>query len=334
MNSQLPSIESSASRTRRRWLWRVSCLALPIALGLILREWASWQPKVVWRTNGLFSLIQKPIKLYDLSSDQSHAIISTDRHLTYVSTKKNVIVWQQPTAVQNSARFVPGDRLIVGDGVQVWDAATGRIRATLPRSMPSGTFSPNGRLLAGSVPNGDYKLPVWDTSQIGSGKVSQVFGLGKLNNMVSQVAFSPDSQVLAAPTWSANSAYVELWGTKDGKSRGKLMTPASDVAWSPRGRQLAVATEQGFEIWDAFSKKHLRTFHSPAVAQRRGLIFSPDAQLLVCVEGLSLKTLHLKTGFFTQVKYPYTFGTIDIASDSSRIFCLDAYNTPFTLRLK
>jgi eukaryotic-like serine/threonine-protein kinase len=164
-------------------------------------------------------------------------------------------------AAVHDAAFSPDGRHLVtvtrgsADGfVRLWDVATGRVTAELPRfafHTQTATFSPDGRRLATLydgftdffLPDGvqrftDEVVRVWDAT---TGQ--PLFPLKGHTDRVVSAAFSPDGRQLLTASWDRTA---RLWDAATGKELRVLAGAASALrgaSFSPDGRRvLAVAS--------------------------------------------------------------------------------------------
>ncbi|MGW7259573.1 nSTAND1 domain-containing NTPase [Streptomyces sp. NPDC054834] len=156
-----------------------------------------------------------------------------------------------------SLAFAPdGHRLAVSaDSTDLWDVGEPRHPVRLARSLTGdvAAFSPNRKLMA-TADTVDGKVWLWDTSR--RGRPPAVGTLHTRTDRGSVLVFSPDGRYLA--TNGAGAGEVRLWdvhkpdrltypsltvGTSDG-------TDAQDVAYSPDGRMVAVAGDNGVQLWN------------------------------------------------------------------------------------
>jgi WD40 repeat protein len=130
--------------------------------------------------------------------------------------------------------------------VELWDAA--RMTKLKSFSIPSGDYaggpfslSPDGSHMA-AMSTG---LKIWDTT---TGKVEKAIDL---NEIVTDVAYSPDGRLLAAATFTG---WIGLWDPITGV-QGKTMSghrgPIQRIGFSPDGRQLVSGgRDRVIRIWN------------------------------------------------------------------------------------
>jgi WD40 repeat protein len=133
----------------------------------------------------------------------------------------------------------------------LWDVATGRKRATLPRGTIWVTFSPDGKTLASGLLGGSIGL--WDAA---TGRLkAELSGHAKLARTM---AFLPDGRTLA----SCNSeGSITFWDTVRGQQRAtvrRVQNEALAIAVSPNGRTLAVGGIDGqIQFWQAADEREV-----------------------------------------------------------------------------
>jgi WD40 repeat protein len=102
--------------------------------------------------------------------------------------------------------------------IKLWDAATGKAKATLKSSFPA-CFSPDGKTFAGCTETGlglerDQMVKLWDVAS-GKEKTSLKGHAGR----VLSVSWSPDGRILAS---GGSDSTVKLWEAATGKLRTTL----------------------------------------------------------------------------------------------------------------
>jgi WD40 repeat protein len=183
-----------------------------------------------------------------------------------------------------------------GDTVRLWDAATGKIKQSIPvpaAGIPA--WSPDGKMLA--VGSSEYTITLLDpttgktlgdltvaatpapTSDPANGP-TEVPALSFVNSL----AWSPDSKTLAAG-YMGNTP--RLWDAATRQQRFTLSEGSSlrdlpgNISWSPDGSLVALAGFNGVEIYDA------------ATGQRK----SSDLTFVPMPEPTAIKALATATPF-------------------------------------
>lgn len=139
-----------------------------------------------------------------------------------------------------------------GGRVRLFDAATGKLRATLKhnRNAYSAAFSPDGKVLASG---GGDAAKLWDLT---TNKVRTAIKVGD-ELEVDCVAFSPDGATLAVGVGSRafDGTYgeVRLWDMGLGRVRAVLRGEPGKVrslAFAPDGGSLVTGSNRGAVLWD------------------------------------------------------------------------------------
>jgi RNA polymerase sigma factor (sigma-70 family) len=184
-----------------------------------------------------------------------------------------ITAWTQARSGFQGGKWVGGRCFLT-----LWDADRGRELRRMEGEIAYGapTFSPDGRLLAGTDRE---QVRVWDVAT-GRQRVelpqTQVHGL----------AFSPDSRTLAC----GDGDGITLWELATRKERTRIEFPSSSgvaLSFSPDGRWLAWGGQarnhpgpQEVYLWDVWRGEKVRPFtgHDLWVS---GLAFTPDGRRLV-----------------------------------------------------
>jgi WD40 repeat protein len=165
-----------------------------------------------------------------------------------------------------------GRQLAVGSqnrNVTIFDVRTGNVLRTLEtkNSVYEVAFSPNGRYLA----VGYRSIDVWDLQTNQIAKSLRQTG-------VTSIAFSPDSQLIAA---GSGDKSVRIWKVETGEQLKKLETdtplvwqlpsgdqsvrskmPVTSVSFSPDGKLLAMGTGRAVHLWDVSTGNQVRTLEA------------------------------------------------------------------------
>ena len=251
--------------------------------------------------------------------------------------------------------FSPDSRTFAtwgADGVTLWDAATGRKRATCGgfqgQADAGGAFSPDGRTfaVAHATHPGPFTIDLidLDTGQVKSSLTTRF-------TCVYDLAFADAGRSLRAFLGDVpnNLKVAETWDAATGRptSSRPLTCPTAscDTEISPDGRLLALAPRSGavIRIWDLVADRELARLanRSTGVKYGRGLAFSGDARTLAVsredgsFEIWDLPNRRLRTAFRGHTE-DYTSYGIRLAPDgrtlASRGEFLGASSFPGALR--
>jgi len=148
-------------------------------------------------------------------------------------------------------------------------------------SIPAMAWSPDGKTLAGfeGVQRG---VVVWDNS----GKSLRCLGCPYDNEIVTQLGWSPDSQMLAVvPSEDPSGGLrMSIWNTRTGALVMTLPREIEDILaldWSSRG-QIAIVTRNEVKIWDTASGKLLTSLEVPGA---QAVAWSADGKQLAVATG-------------------------------------------------
>ena len=139
-------------------------------------------------------------------------------------------------------------------------------------------FSSDGLILAYSL--NDYGRVL--LRDIQTGKILCTLTGGA--RWTSEIAFSPDSNIIACGFWDGDKATTHLWDVQTGRELHNLKYRSASFAFSPDGLILAIGGDKTIKLWDVQLGKELRTLegHSSWVSSvafsHNGLILASGSQ--------------------------------------------------------
>lgn len=220
-----------------------------------------------------------------------------DAQIWEVATRKQLALLTADSDISGLAFSPDSLRLAtgsLGNMARLWDIATGKELFQLSHNGPvrTVTFSPDGQLLAtGSTANTNQVLaisPNTAASEFVDGEVrlwdmTKGKELIQLGANISNVAISPDGQLLAPSTWGpgAFNGDARLLETSTGKELIRIPhgDQVSGATFSPDGRILATVTVHSVQLWQVPSGKKLAQLRSFNMGWAPA--FSPDSKMIV-----------------------------------------------------
>ncbi len=204
------------------------------------------------------------------------------------ATGEEVLSIDSPHRANGGVCFSPDGNIVATASsgcLQLWDSRTGKKLREQKYVRDSFSFSPDGKLVAGSSAEGygpdyPYKLRVWE---VATGKQHRSFDVDP-----SLVAFSPNGRLLVAgggfvakgPTKS-----LVLLDVKDGNKLATIEAPerwgATAVLFSPDGKLLFVNSGGwAIQVREVPSGKLVRELKGDTGGTNDSLAISPDGKIL------------------------------------------------------
>ncbi|MFD9886992.1 hypothetical protein ACFWZT_36650 [Streptomyces alboflavus] len=199
-------------------------------------------------------------------------------HWSTAEPRTRPVPIRPPKPVTESVASDDGQVLATGDRartVRVWDRATGRSIATLPKTtwnLRQLAITPDGSTLAAGGTDGTIR--VWDVA------TRRTTALLRTARSVTALAIRPDGRAVA---FVGDSGTTRLWTVRSGQAAPALVAPIDPsmaLAFSPDGHTLAVGGNDGtVKVWDTAARRTTATLtgHTGAVV---GVEFSPDGATL------------------------------------------------------
>jgi WD40 repeat protein len=248
------------------------------------REVRHWKANPLWTLTAAFSPDGKTIA--------SGGAWQSDIRLWETATGREVRPLGGHHGMIDSVAFLPGSHALVTHGrdMQVlrWDLATGEERVYFPGldrpglGWPRTALSPDGRLLATGdrlMKKEDHPVRLWD---VATGR--ELRTLGKHQNRIWQILFSPDGKRLAT---GSDDNTVAVWDVATGKELYRLDGHRQGIqalAFAPDGNTLASASgDSTVRVWDLTTGKE--RYQRQSLPGDGAFVFSPDGKLLALSTG-------------------------------------------------
>lgn len=186
------------------------------------------------------------------------------------------VIVREPSSIQSLVTSPQWMAVGLQDAVRIYDAKTGRLIKTLPKSGFSVALSSAGLLATASK----TVVRVWRTSDWTEAC--------SLPEHTAPIAFSPDGRYLAATSLERVRIY-----SCDGKLVAELPDSMPPFAFGPHSDVIAVDTREGIALKDVGTAKTLRLlehsdgiFIDPRMRHMNAVAFSPDGSSVVAARNV------------------------------------------------
>jgi WD40 repeat protein len=245
------------------------------------------------RTIATRDLVDKTVRLWDVATGQLKLTLAGRKNNFESKMKAGFSVAMEGGFTPVS--FSPDGQKILSerndDVVDLWEASTGKLRATLEHDTRSNavgdalalafgafyflvmqpTFSPDGRMIV--TVNGDKAPKLWDAE---TGRLRAT--LTSAPDRVYRGVFSLDNRTVATTT---NNGFVSLWDAETGQLKGTLGKKDKNTLlsfeFSPDSRTAVTFLKRDTQLWDVGSAKLKWTLPK---SKATDATFSPDGRTL------------------------------------------------------
>ena len=237
--------------------------------------------------------------------------------------------------------------IAVGQGVQIYNAATGKLLDTYPASgqafsntgaggymsakfsggsgAMATAWSPDGTLMATSF-FGSYgtSVQVWNTTTN-----KMVLNYTGNADVVGSVAWSPDGKYIVSSSWDGST---QVWNASTGHKVGDFeahQRQLGQAAWSPDGKTIAYITADQVNVVNPFTGKVVITHQGPGDQYGlTDLTWSPDGRSIASA-GNHIQLWDVATGktYYTFTKNPFSIRVLAWSPNGQYIVSTDSPET-------
>jgi WD40 repeat protein len=282
-------------------------------IGTIRLLHGGWVTKVVFSPDGkiLAGIGSDAVRLWDATTGKElrrsearsfyydGAFSANSRRLWLQAPKGAAFVWDLHAKPDRGPKPAPfekphthfltpspdGKIVAAGDkaSIRFWDADTGKeVRCLQGHSgeVRRVAFSADGKIFASS----DGVIHLWDAA---TGRLLRSFRPTRQGESFTHFALGADGKTVAAAN-SGQDTPIRLWDAATGKEIRSILGSERnprDVAFSPDGKILVLASLEGLRAWEATTGKQLWEHHG-TYRNFNSISFSPDGKTLASGGGI------------------------------------------------
>ncbi|MBW4419985.1 MAG: GUN4 domain-containing protein [Myxacorys californica WJT36-NPBG1] len=264
-----------------------------------VNPWQNLQQRQQINLKALYPNISCPVYTLDQAISPNSQILavssySYERACVGATNNSTLALWN----LQRGTRLVT---LVRG---QATESSSYKGQAQEPPTQPTRivgdvanaiAFTPDSRLIAAGLSNGNIRLWATDTGQV-------IRAIAAHPYAVRAISISPDAQFLAS---GSSDQTVKIWNLQTGQVRQTIrLQPAGGIVHtvliSPDGQRVATATDKNrLQLWEISTGRLIRTLVNETVTtdDRLPMMFSPSGQVIAIADvDHSVKLWNATTG--------------------------------------
>ena len=217
-------------------------------------------------------------------------------------------------------------------GVRLWDAETGKLKATLTHAghVKSFMYSPDGRTIATSGEHfSEGIVRLWD-AETGKLKATLTY-----TGHVSYFMYSPDGRTIATSgEHFSEGTLIALWDVVTGELKTTLtghVIPVKSLTYSPDGKTIVIESDNGLRIWDIVTGEY-KTALTEDARSVKSFAYSPDGKKIVIGDdsGLGLWNAETEEHKATLTEFDSDFSNLAYSPDGKTIAAQKVFSVDYS----